>query len=507
MTLPAGWRGGAALAGLVVVAAVVRLEGQGFPLWSDEGLSVGIASHPLAEIPTVLRRDGSPPLYYAVLHLWMRWWGSSAVAVRSLSLLVSLAAIPLAFWAGASLFGRRVGWMAAVLAATSTYLTLYSREARMYALVAVLALASAASFAHVFVLGRRRWLPAFVVSSALLVLTHNWGLFLVLGAAVAAWWCAVVAGDQRRRRLVDAGIGFGAIALLYLPWLPTLVYQAAHTGAPWSRRPALGSMVVAVGSVLGGPLIALVAVAAVVALAPVVWRRPRTPEHAGAVALGIMALTTVAVSWVASQVEPAWSSRYFGVFLGPLLVLVALALARAGRAGVVGLVVVAALGLAHTGRAVPKSNVEELATRLAGVVVPGDVVMSTQMEQVPLLHHELGPELRYADPTGVVRDPTVADWRDVLQRMRDARPVAVLDPLVDDLDEGGHVVVVCPRPSATPDDLLWYRLMDRHCETVRSALGADPRLSPVLGPIPDSSSPQPGAAVFAVAYERTGQRA
>ncbi|MDP9006344.1 MAG: glycosyltransferase family 39 protein, partial [Actinomycetota bacterium] len=189
LTLPAGWRGGAALAGLVVVAAVVRLEGQGFPLWSDEGLSVGIASHPLAEIPTVLRRDGSPPLYYAVLHLWMRWWGSSAVAVRSLSLLVSLAAIPLAFWAGASLFGRRVGWMAAVLAATSTYLTLYSREARMYALVAVLALASAASFAHVFVLGRRRWLPAFVVSSALLVLAHNWGLFLVLGAAVAAWWC------------------------------------------------------------------------------------------------------------------------------------------------------------------------------------------------------------------------------------------------------------------------------------------------------------------------------
>ena len=39
--------------------------------WIDEGLSVGIAHHPLFDIPGVLRKDGSPPLYYMLLHVWM----------------------------------------------------------------------------------------------------------------------------------------------------------------------------------------------------------------------------------------------------------------------------------------------------------------------------------------------------------------------------------------------------------------------------------------------------
>ena len=490
----------AGLAGLVVVAALVRLEGQGFPLWSDEGLSVGIASHPVADIPGVLGQDGSPPLYYLLLHQWMAWWGTSATAIRSLSLLTGLVAIPLAFWSGRSLFGRRAAWVAAMLVATSSYLAVYSREARMYTLVAVLGLASVTTFAHVFAFGRRRWLPGFVVSSTLLVYTHTWGPFLVVGAAVAAGWCALV-GDDRRQRLIDMAIGFGAVALLCLPWLPTLLDQAAHTGAPWSRRPAAGSMVVALVTVLGGAAVAVVALVALVPLARAVATDRRRPDHLAAAALAIVVLTTLAGAWVASQVEPAWSARYFGIFLGPLLLLVALALARAGRAGLVGLGVVAILGLAGFGRAEPKSNVEAIASRLEGVLRPGDLVLSTQMEQVPLLRYELGPGLRYADPTGVVPDPRVADWRHVFERMRSADPAAVLAPLVEDLDAGGHVVVVCPLPSSTPDDLEWYRLMDRHCETARQALDGDARLVPVLGPIPEPSSDRPGASVFAVVYQ------
>ena len=39
--------------------------------WIDEGLSVGIADRPLTDIPGILRQDGSPPLYYGLLHVWM----------------------------------------------------------------------------------------------------------------------------------------------------------------------------------------------------------------------------------------------------------------------------------------------------------------------------------------------------------------------------------------------------------------------------------------------------
>ncbi|HEV2808893.1 MAG TPA: glycosyltransferase family 39 protein, partial [Acidimicrobiales bacterium] len=126
------------LAILTAASTLIRLGGRHFSLWVDEGMSVGIASHSLTEIPGVLINDGSPPLYYLLLHVWMELFGSSEGAVRALSLVFAVAAIPVGGWAGRSRFGRRAGWVAALLVAFSSYLTVHSREARMYSLVVLL---------------------------------------------------------------------------------------------------------------------------------------------------------------------------------------------------------------------------------------------------------------------------------------------------------------------------------------------------------------------------------
>src|SRR5205807_3793975 len=57
--------------------------------WIDEAITTGIASHPLSEIPGVLRHDGSPPLYYMALHVWTSIFGYSEAQTHSLSLLFS----------------------------------------------------------------------------------------------------------------------------------------------------------------------------------------------------------------------------------------------------------------------------------------------------------------------------------------------------------------------------------------------------------------------------------
>src|SRR5207302_3096160 len=54
-------------------------------LWLDEALTVNIARLPLARIPDALRHDGSPPLYYMLLHVWIAVFGAGDVAVRALS--------------------------------------------------------------------------------------------------------------------------------------------------------------------------------------------------------------------------------------------------------------------------------------------------------------------------------------------------------------------------------------------------------------------------------------
>ncbi|MBW3574605.1 MAG: glycosyltransferase family 39 protein, partial [Actinobacteria bacterium] len=456
------------LVALLAASVALRLEGLRVSLWLDEGISIGIASHPLGDIPRLLAQDGSPPLYYLVLHAWMEAFGRSEEAVRALSLVFALVTVPVAFWLTGTLFDRRTAWVAATLAATSGYLTYYGREARMYSLLALLALVAVVAFVHVVVLGRRRWLPLLVAGLALALYTHNWALYLLAGLGVATVWL-LVTGADRRRTFVDALVAFGSVAVLYAPWVPTLLFQAAHTSAPWSQRPDPAYLLGALGSVLSDQRVVLALVLVALPVLFEVVRRGGDRATASAVtALAVVLVATLFAAWASSQLRPAWASRYFGLFLPPLLLLAALGLARAGRRGLVALVLIVGFWAQPVAasfvpdRQLPqKSNVRRAASVVAPVLEDGDLVVSVHMEHVPLLHYYLGPELRYADPTGLVADPAIADWRDAVERLESAEPRTGLLPLVAELDAGGHVALVCPRYDVDPDDLEWFQIMDR----------------------------------------------
>src|SRR6185503_2379392 len=95
---------GVTLVVLIAISTYVRTRAIGGSFWMDEGLSVGISSHAFTDIPGVLRQDGSPPLYYMLLHVWMDAFGCSETAVHWLSLTAALLTIPSAMWAGWSLW-------------------------------------------------------------------------------------------------------------------------------------------------------------------------------------------------------------------------------------------------------------------------------------------------------------------------------------------------------------------------------------------------------------------
>ncbi len=238
---PAPWyrRHGRDLVGMVLLLATLSFvwgRGRHAWYWIDEGISIGIASQPLARIPELLAQDGAPPLYYVVLHFWMALFGTSEAATHILSLLFALATVPAALWAGWSLFGRRTGWVCAALAALSPFVAEYANETRMYSLVALVSVLASATFLHAFVFGRRRYLPAFALSLALGLYSHNWVLFL--GLALGAVMLAVAAvAEDRRRVLLDGVLAFGAVALAYAPWVPTLLYQMEHSDAPSCSAP------------------------------------------------------------------------------------------------------------------------------------------------------------------------------------------------------------------------------------------------------------------------------
>jgi mannosyltransferase len=117
-----------------------RLDFQ--PLWWDEGYSLYFATMDLATMVAGTASDIHPPFYYTLLHFWIAFLGSGAVAVRLLSVLISTLTVPLLYRVGRRLVDGRVGMLASLVIAIAPFHIYYSQEVRMYGLVTLLGLLS-----------------------------------------------------------------------------------------------------------------------------------------------------------------------------------------------------------------------------------------------------------------------------------------------------------------------------------------------------------------------------
>ena len=465
----------AGLVALVAFSFVLRTGQMGVHFWIDEGLSVGISQHALTDIPGLLRLDGSPPLYYLLLHGWIKAFGDGVEATHAFSLVIALATIPAAYWAGTSLFEKRVGWMVAGLTACLPFLTSYAQETRMYSLVVLLGTLATAFFLHAYVFGRRQYRIPFGLSLAALLYTHNWTFFYIaclLLSLALAWRLS----DDRRALGRDIAVGFGTALVLYLPWVPTMVFQTLHTGAPWAEPPTFATLIKAPNRLLGGQsgtfVVLLAASAGLAALA----QHSRRNRDVLVPTLVLLAVGPIALAWLTSQIAPAWATRYLAIAVAPLLLLTAVGLSRAGRIGIIGLVLLFS-SWAYAEGPPSKSNAEYVSRIMEPHLQAGDLVVSTQPEQVPVLSYYLPDNLRWATPFGIQKDLGITDWRDGAEHFDRTGVTNQLLPLVDDLKPGQQLLLVRPiiaRPERW--EAPWTsRVRDRSME-YEGVLRGDPRL-------------------------------
>ncbi len=209
-------------------------------------------------------------------------------------------------------------------------------------------------------------------------------------------------------------------------------------------------------------------------------RGPVGPEQRGIAALAVTTAVTLGAGWLAAQARPAWSVRYLAVLLPAVILLAAAGLARSGAQGLVAMALILLFWTQPLGRLTgahhppPRddANDKQLAALVTPRLRPGDLVVAAQMEEVPVLRYYLGPAIRFADPTGVVDDPTVADWRNAPSRLAAAQPRRWIGPLVEGLAPGAHVYLVCRAATDTPT-LEWFVIMDARCADTQEALAAE----------------------------------
>lgn len=201
------------LAGLVALGALLRfatLDARSY--WLDEVLTLELLQDGFGGM---LSRLGDPggggPAYFLVAWPWAQVFGTSEVALRSLSALFGTATVPVAYWAARELASRRAGVIAAALAATSPLLVWQSQEVRPYALLVLLGGVSFALFLRVRRAPEGGAPAAWAVASALLVATHYVAVFMVALEAL------ILVREHAGRRVRVAVVAVGAVTASLIP--------------------------------------------------------------------------------------------------------------------------------------------------------------------------------------------------------------------------------------------------------------------------------------------------
>lgn len=320
-------------------------------LWFDEVFSVHAARHDWSRLLGFVAADIiHPPLFYALLKVWISVGGESLFWLRLFPVLTSIAVIfPFILLCRELHLGATELKLALLLMAVNGYLIKYAQEVRMYSLLLLFAVCSLWLFIRFFnATHTRKYLLTLSAINLLLVYTHYYGWLVI--AAEAAF---LVVWD--RDKLPDFFIAVAVLLLCFSPWVYAVTSAAGQGGGlaqniGWVGRPRLADIVqffallnapfyfrqssnqavyarwgLLAGLVIFGlPLVALS------------WQLVRHRYQQGELSLRapkyliLLSVLPAALALIASWILPhsVWGTRHLIIMAVPYLLLAAIALYR-----------------------------------------------------------------------------------------------------------------------------------------------------------------------------------
>ncbi len=173
-------------------------------------------------IRSLLGGEPHPPLFFVTQHFWLRLFGNSEAAMRSLNTLFSIAAIGSAYGLGRLLLGHRGGLFLAALLGINPFYLFHSLNFRMYASLVLWTILSAWALLYLIEQGdnliykNRRiqllWNALLIGSIAAGLLTFYLYAYWVISLAVLVLY-------RDRKHWLQHGLRLGAGVLLTIPWV------------------------------------------------------------------------------------------------------------------------------------------------------------------------------------------------------------------------------------------------------------------------------------------------
>ncbi len=232
---------------IILIGAFLRFYDIGAEsLWLDEAASIREAA---MSIKGMVAHSNQPPLYFLILNLWIKLFGTSETALRSMSAIFGIITLLLMYLVGSILFTRRIGLLVCFLSAISSYHIRYSQEARGYSLLLLLALLSYFFFIKIIKQDKKWYYICYLLANILLGYVHIFGLLIISSQVLffALFW------NKYRVQRVKFLSTIGVIILTFLPLVYLLsgnVKRIVKSGF-WIPMPGLNTILNTLGNFSG----------------------------------------------------------------------------------------------------------------------------------------------------------------------------------------------------------------------------------------------------------------
>ena len=174
--------------------------------------------HSLFEI---LKTENNPPLFFILLHLWIKVFGISAFSVRFMPMIFSTLTVLMIYLTGKRFYSIRIGMVAALIFTFSNYHLLFAHEARVYSLFALLTAFSMYFYFQLIIRRDLRTIILLTIINLLLLYSHFFGFYILF---IQLTSCLLIK-ELRSRVLKDYLIMLVIVIVLYIPLSLSVYFQ------------------------------------------------------------------------------------------------------------------------------------------------------------------------------------------------------------------------------------------------------------------------------------------
>lgn len=235
---------------ILIIASFLRFYDIGTEsYWYDEIASIRESD---LNIEGIAQSANHPPLYFLLLNLWIKLFGENETTLRALSAIFGIVSILLIYKIGNILFNKRVGLIASLLAALSTFYIYHSQEVRSYSLLLLLSLISYYFFIVITRQDKKWHYPCYLIANLLLGYTHLYGLLIIASQVLffLLFWVEYRPITIKLSSTIAVTI-FGLTPLIFLLFNPAATLAAEGF---WITQPGLDSIFGTLAAFSGGDI-------------------------------------------------------------------------------------------------------------------------------------------------------------------------------------------------------------------------------------------------------------